>query len=62
MTTGGLEALKAAAQQRLAAGQGELDRGLPAGTSGGGPLEYAVRLPPTDTLPLSEPDVAKERG
>jgi hypothetical protein len=34
-----LEALKAAARQRLAAGQGELDLGLPAGTSPGGPLE-----------------------
>jgi hypothetical protein len=36
---GELEALKAAARQRLAAGQGELDLGLPAGTSPGGPLE-----------------------
>ena len=34
-----LEALKAAARQRLAAGQGELDLGLPAGASAGGPLE-----------------------
>jgi hypothetical protein len=34
-----LEALKAAARQRLAAGQGELDLGLPAGTAPGGPLE-----------------------
>jgi Transposase DDE domain len=34
-----LQALKAAARQRLAAGQGELDLGLPAGTSPGGPLE-----------------------
>jgi len=34
-----LEALKAAARQRLAAGQGGLDLGLPAGTSPGGPLE-----------------------
>jgi len=34
-----LAALKAAARQRLAAGQGELDLGLPAGTSPGGPLE-----------------------
>src|SRR6516162_5369634 len=34
-----LEALKAAARQRLAAGQGELDLGLPAGTLPGGPLE-----------------------
>jgi DDE family transposase len=34
-----LEALRAAARQRLAAGQGELDLGLPAGTSPGGPLE-----------------------
>jgi len=34
-----LEALKAAARQRLAAGQGELDLGLPAGTSPGGPPE-----------------------
>jgi hypothetical protein len=33
-----LEALKAAARQRLAAGQGELDLGLPAGAPGG-PLE-----------------------
>ena len=33
-----LEALKAAARQRLAAGQGELDLGLPAGAAGG-PLE-----------------------
>jgi Transposase DDE domain len=36
---GELEALKAAARQRLAAGQGELDLGLPSGTSPGGPLE-----------------------
>ena len=36
-----LEALKAAARQRLAAGQGELDLGLPAGASRGGPLEIA---------------------
>ena len=36
---GELEALKAAARQRLAAGQGELDLGLAAGTSPGGPLE-----------------------
>jgi hypothetical protein len=36
---GELEALKAAARQRLAAGQGELDLGLPAGASPGGPLE-----------------------
>ena len=36
-----LEALKAAARQRLAAGQGELDLGLPAGASPGGPLEIA---------------------
>jgi Transposase DDE domain len=36
---GELEALKAAARQRLAAGQGELDLGLPAGASG--PLEIA---------------------
>jgi hypothetical protein len=34
-----LEALKTAARQRLAAGQGELDLGLPAGTSPGSPLE-----------------------
>jgi Transposase DDE domain len=34
-----LEALKAAARQRLAAGQGELELGLPAGASPGGPLE-----------------------
>lgn len=34
-----LEALKAAGRQRLAAGQGELDLSLPAGTSPGGPLE-----------------------
>ena len=33
------EALKAAARQRLAAGQGELDLGLAAGASAGGPLE-----------------------
>jgi hypothetical protein len=36
---GELEALKAAARQRLAAGQGELNLVLPAGTSPGGPLE-----------------------
>ena len=36
-----LAALKAAARQRLAAGQGELDLGLPAGASPGGPLEIA---------------------
>ncbi len=36
---GELEALKAAARQRLAAGQGELDLGLSAGASPGGPLE-----------------------
>jgi hypothetical protein len=35
------EALKAAVRQRLAAGQGELDPGLPAGASPGGPLEIA---------------------
>ena len=34
-------ALKAAARQRLAAGQGELDLGPPAGASPGGPLELA---------------------
>jgi len=34
-----LAALKAAARQRLAAGQGELDLGLPAGMSPSGPLE-----------------------
>ena len=33
-----LELLKAAARQRLAAGQGELDLGLDAGAAGGGPL------------------------
>jgi Transposase DDE domain len=33
-----LEVLKAAARQRLAAGQGELDLGLDAGADGGGPL------------------------
>jgi Transposase DDE domain len=33
-----LELLKAAARQRLAAGQGELDLGLDAGADGGGPL------------------------
>jgi hypothetical protein len=38
---GELEALKAAARQRLVAGQGELDLGLAAGTSPGGPLEIA---------------------
>jgi hypothetical protein len=38
---GELEALKAAARQRLAAGQGELDLGLPARASSGGPLEIA---------------------
>jgi Transposase DDE domain len=38
---GELEALRTAARQRLAAGQGELDLGLPAGTSPGGPLEIA---------------------
>ena len=38
---GELEALRAAARQRLAAGQGELDLGLPAGASPGGPLEIA---------------------
>jgi hypothetical protein len=36
-----LEALKAAARQWLAAGQGELGLGLPAGTSPGGPLEIS---------------------
>jgi hypothetical protein len=36
---GELEALKAAARQRLAAGQAELDLGLAAGASPGGPLE-----------------------
>jgi hypothetical protein len=41
MTSGELEALKAAARQRLAAGQGELDLGLPAGASPGGPPEIA---------------------
>jgi hypothetical protein len=34
-----LEALWATARQRLAAGQGELDLGRPAGSSPGGPLE-----------------------
>jgi len=34
-----LEALKAAARQRLPAGQGEVDLGLPAGASPGGPPE-----------------------
>jgi len=38
---GELEALRAAARQRLAAGQGELDLGLAVGTSPGGPLEIA---------------------
>jgi hypothetical protein len=38
---GELEALKAAARQRLVAGQGELDLGLAAGASSGGPLEIA---------------------
>ena len=38
---GELEALKAAARQRLAAGQGELDLGLALGASPGGPLEIA---------------------
>ena len=33
-----LEILKAAARQRLAAGQGELDLGLGTGVGGGGPL------------------------
>jgi hypothetical protein len=41
MMTGELEALKAAARQRLAAGQGELDLGLALGASPGGPLEIA---------------------
>jgi hypothetical protein len=36
---GELEALKAAARQRLVAGQSELDLGLAAGVSAGGPLE-----------------------
>jgi len=36
---GELEALKAAARQRLVAGQGELDLGLAAGASASGPLE-----------------------
>jgi hypothetical protein len=36
-----LEGLKAAARQRLAAGQGEFDLGLPAGVSPGRPLEIA---------------------
>jgi hypothetical protein len=36
-----MEALKAAARQRLASGQDGLDLGLPAGTSVGGPLEIA---------------------
>jgi Transposase DDE domain len=36
---GELEALRAAARQRLAAGQGELELGLAAGASPGGPLE-----------------------
>jgi hypothetical protein len=40
-----LEALKAAARQRLAAGQGEPDLGLPAGTSPSGPLEItSIRM------------------
>ena len=38
---GELEAFKAAARQQLTAGQGELDLGLPAGVSAGGPLEIA---------------------
>ena len=38
MMTGELEALRAAARQRLAAGQGELDLGLPARTWVGGYL------------------------
>ena len=38
---GELEALKAAARQRLVAGPGELDLGLAAGASSGGPLEIA---------------------
>jgi hypothetical protein len=38
---GELEALKAAARQRLAAGQDELDLGLAVGAPGGGPLEIA---------------------
>jgi hypothetical protein len=38
---GELEALKAAARQRMAAGQGELDLGLEAGAgAGGGPLAW----------------------
>jgi hypothetical protein len=39
MMRGELEALKAAARQRLAAGQGELDLGMPAETSADGPVE-----------------------
>ncbi len=36
-----LEALKAAARQRIAAGQAELDLGLAAGAAAGGALEIA---------------------
>jgi hypothetical protein len=39
MMRGELEALKAAARQRLAAGQGELDLGMPAETSADGSVE-----------------------
>jgi len=41
MAMGSWRRSKAAARQRLVAGQGELDLGLAAGASCGGPLEIA---------------------
>jgi hypothetical protein len=49
---GELEAFKAAARQRLAAGQGELHLGLPAGASPGGPLEITRILRCTSSSSL----------